>query len=51
MSHNSIGPIDVVLLELPEHAPTGEVAAELLAAANAGVIAIYDIIAIRFCQR
>ena len=47
MSHSSIGPIDVVLLEFPEHTPTGEVAAELLAAVDAGAIALYDIIAIR----
>ncbi len=46
-AHESIGPIDVTLLEFAEDTPTGEVAAELLAAADAGVIAIYDIIAIR----
>jgi hypothetical protein len=46
-AHESIGPIDVTLLEFSEDTPTGEVAAELLAAADAGVIAIYDIIAIR----
>ena len=34
-AHESIGPIDVVLLEFPEHTPTGEVAAELLAGAIA----------------
>jgi hypothetical protein len=47
MSHSSIGPIDVALLEFPEHTPPGEVAAELAAAADAGVIALYDIIAVR----
>ena len=45
--HGSIGPIDVVVLEFPGHTPTGEVAAEMLAAADAGVIAVYDIIAVR----
>jgi len=47
MLQSSIGLIDVVLLEFPEHTPTGEVAAELLAAADAGAIALYDIIAVR----
>ena len=46
-AHGSIGPIDVVLLEFPEHTPTGKVAAELLAAADGGAIAPYDIIAVR----
>lgn len=47
MSDSSIGPIDVALLEFPEQTPTGEVAAELLAAADTGVIELYDIIAVR----
>ncbi|HSF86388.1 MAG TPA: DUF6325 family protein [Acidimicrobiia bacterium] len=47
MSTSSIGPIDVALLEFPEHTPTGEVAAELVAATDAGAIALYDVIAVR----
>lgn len=46
-AHQSIGPIDVALLEFPEDTPTGDVAAELLAAVDAGVMALYDIIAVR----
>lgn len=45
--HESLGPIDVALLEFPDQTPTGDVAAELLAAAEAGVIALYDIIGVR----
>ena len=44
---DSIGPIDVALLEFPDQTPTGAVAAELLAAADSGAIAIYDILAVR----
>lgn len=45
--HESMGPIDIALLEFPDDASTGEVAAELFAAAEVGVIALYDIIAVR----
>ena len=46
-AHESIGPIDVTVLEFADDTPTGDVAAELRAAADAGVIALYDIIAVR----
>ena len=45
--NESMGPIDIALLEFPDSAPTGEVATELFAAAESGVIALYDIIAVR----
>jgi len=41
------GPIDFVLLEFPDQEPTGEVAAELMALVDAGIIRIYDILGIR----
>lgn len=37
-AHESIGPIDVTLLEFSEDTPTGEVAAELLAGAHPGLL-------------
>ena len=41
------GPIDFILLEFPDQEPTGMVAAELMQLVDAGIIAIYDIVAIR----
>jgi len=42
-----IGPIDFLLLEFPDQQPTGEVAAELMKLVDAGIVRVYDIIAIR----
>ena len=42
-AHESIGPIDVTLLEFSEDTPTGEVAAELLAAAHPGLLGEDDV--------
>ena len=49
MSNSDVlmGPIDFVLLEFPDQEPTGEAAAELMALVDAGIIRIYDILAIR----
>ena len=41
------GPIDFILLEFPDQKPTGMVAAELMALVDEGIIAIYDILAVR----
>ena len=41
------GPIDFILLEFPDQEPTGLVASELMALVDAGIIAIYDIVAVR----
>ena len=41
------GPIDFVLLEFPDQEPTGEVAAALMGLTDAGIIRIYDILAVR----
>lgn len=41
------GPIDFILLEFPDQEPTGLVAAELMRLVDDGIIAIYDIIAVR----
>lgn len=41
------GPVDFAFLEFPEQVPTGEAAAELVALVDAGIIRLYDIVAIR----
>jgi uncharacterized membrane protein len=41
------GPVDYVLLEFPDQEPSGETAAALLDLADAGIIHVYDIVAIR----
>jgi hypothetical protein len=41
------GPIDFVLLEFPDQEPTGEVAGALMGLSDAGIIRIYDILAVR----
>lgn len=43
----TMGPIDYVLLEFPDQEPSGETAAALLDLVDAGVIRVYDILAIR----
>ena len=45
--YDAIGPIDYVLLEFPDQAPSGEPAAALADLIEAGVINLYDIVAIR----
>jgi hypothetical protein len=44
---DEIGPIDFVLLEFPDQEPSGEAAAELMKLVDAGIIRIYDIVAVR----
>ena len=46
-AHDAIGPIDYALLEFPDQDPTGEPAAALADLVEAGIINLYDIIAIR----
>ena len=41
------GPIDYVLLEFPDQQPSGEAAAALMDLVEAGIIRVFDIIAIR----
>ena len=41
------GPIDFILLEFPDQEPTGLVANELMQLVDDGIIAIYDIVAVR----
>lgn len=41
------GPIDFILLEFPDQEPTGLVATELMRLVDAGIISIYDIVAVR----
>lgn len=43
----AIGPIDFVLLEFPDQEPTGEVADALMGLVEAGLVSVYDIVAIR----
>lgn len=42
-----MGPVDFVLLEFPDQEPSGEVAAALMDLVDAGVIRVYDLVAIR----
>ena len=44
---DAIGPIDYVLLEFPDQEPTGETAAALMDLVDAGIVRMYDIVAIR----
>jgi uncharacterized membrane protein len=46
-SDAAIGPIDFVLLEFPDQEPTGEVADALMGLVEAGLVSVYDIVAIR----
>lgn len=41
------GPIDFALIEFPDQDPSGEVAAALIQLVDAGIIRVYDILAIR----
>lgn len=43
----AIGPIDFLLLEFPDQEPTGEVADALMDLVDAGLVAVYDLVAIR----
>ena len=42
-----MGPVDYLLLEFPDQEPTGEGAAALAELVDAGIIHIYDIVAVR----
>ena len=44
---DAIGPIDYVLIEFPDQEPTGETAAALMDLVDAGIVRMYDIVAIR----
>jgi hypothetical protein len=44
---DAYGPIDFVLLEFSGGAPLDETAGELMALVDAGIVAIYDLVAIR----
>lgn len=43
----AIGPIDYVLLEFPDQDPSGETAGALMDLVDAGIIRVFDIVAIR----
>jgi dihydroorotase-like cyclic amidohydrolase len=43
----ALGPIDYVLLEFPDQEPSGEAAAALADLVDAGIINLYDILAVR----
>ncbi len=43
----STGPIDYIVIEYPEHNPTGEAFAELLALVDAGTIRVLDLVFVR----
>ena len=43
----STGPIDYLVIEYPEHEPTGEAFAELLALVDAGTIRVLDLVFVR----
>lgn len=47
MTDNAMGPIDFVLIEFPDQEPSGEAAAALADLVDAGVIRLYDILAVR----
>lgn len=42
-----MGPVHFLLLEFPDQEPTGETAAALLDLVEAGIIRVYDIVAVR----
>lgn len=44
---DAIGPIDYVLLEFPDQEPSGETAAALMDLVDAGIVRVFDIVAIR----
>lgn len=44
---NEVGPIDYVLLEFPDQEPSGETAAALMDLVDAGIVRVFDIVAIR----
>lgn len=44
---NVMGPVDYLLLEFPDQEPTGEGAAALAELVDAGIIHLYDIVAVR----
>ncbi|MEM9515180.1 MAG: DUF6325 family protein [Actinomycetota bacterium] len=46
-NNDALGPVDFVLLEFPEQNPSGSTARALLALVDAGVIQLYDIVALR----
>ena len=46
-SADAVGPIDFVLLEFPDQEPTGETASELMNLVEAGIVRVFDIVAIR----
>jgi len=43
----AIGPIDFILIEFPDQEPTGEVADALFGLVEAGLVSVYDVVAIR----
>ena len=46
-TENVSGPIDFVLLEFPDQEPSGKVAGALMDLVEAGIVRVYDILAIR----
>jgi Family of unknown function (DUF6325) len=44
---DEIGPVDYIVLEYPEHRPTGEAFAALLDLVDAGIVRILDLVFIR----
>lgn len=44
---DAVGPIDYVLLEFPDQEPSGETAAALMDLVDAGIVRVFDIVAIR----
>lgn len=44
---DAMGPIDYVLLEFPDQEPSGETAAALMDLVDAGIVRVFDILAIR----